>query len=86
MAHPVIFSEGVTELLLDDVFIKLNVTASLHQNLKSSINMGIHSTAARGSPTESRIYLNYIRYNLNRDVQGLSDHAESGHCSNLCSI
>lgn len=83
MAPNVIFLEGVIELLLDNVFIKLNVTTSLHQNWKDSINMGIHST---GSHIESRVYLKYIRNNLNMDFQGLSDHAESRQHSNLCSI
>lgn len=39
--------------------------------------MDIYSTAARRSHIEYRIYLNYIRNNLNMDFQGLSDRAES---------
>lgn len=65
MAHAVVLSKGIIELLLDNVFIKLNATTSLCQNRKGVINMSIHSTAARGSHIKIRIHQNYSRKNLN---------------------
>lgn len=76
MAHAVIFWEGIIGLLLGNVFIKLNVTISLHQNWTGIINMGIHSTISRGSHIKCRIYFHESR-NTNKVFQGLPDHSKT---------